>query len=79
MEPFYVEILPESAEEKHLSSHEGEEFIVVQQGEVEVIYGDETYRLGEGDSIYYNSIIPHCVSCLGETPAAIYAVVYIPR
>lgn len=79
MEPFYVEILPESAEEKHLSSHEGEEFIVVQQGGLEVIYGDETYRLGEGDSIYYNSIIPHCVSCLGDTPAAIYAVLYIPR
>jgi transcriptional regulator with XRE-family HTH domain len=79
MEPFYVEILPESAEEKHLSSHEGEEFIVVQHGDVEVIYGDETYSLTQGDSIYYNSIIPHCVSCVGQKPAAIYAVLYIPR
>ncbi len=79
MEPFYVELLPGSAEEKHLSSHEGEEFIVVQNGTVEVIYGDRTFVLGAGDSAYYNSIVPHCVSCKGEQQAAIYAVLYIPE
>jgi len=79
MEPFYVELMPESAQEKQLSSHEGEEFIVVQRGRVEVIYGDETYVLDSGDSIYYNSIVPHYVSCKGAEPAAIYAVLYIPR
>lgn len=79
MEPFYVELLPESAEEKQLSSHEGEEFIVVRSGEVEVVYGDERYTLGEGDSVYYNSIVPHNVSCKGPQPATIYAVLYIPR
>ncbi len=78
MEPFYVELLPESAQEKNLSSHEGEEFIVVQKGEVEVIYGTETYLLSTGDSIYYNSIVPHYVSCVGDKPAAIYAVLHIP-
>jgi transcriptional regulator with XRE-family HTH domain len=79
MEPFYVELLPASAEEKPLSSHEGEEFIVVQSGQVEVIYGNETHLLTVGDSIYYNSIVPHNVSCKGSAPAAIYAVLYIPR
>lgn len=79
MEPFYVELLPESAEEKNLSSHEGEEFIVVQSGCVELTYGTETYNLEAGDSIYYNSIVPHYVSCSGEDPAAIYAVLHIPR
>lgn len=79
MEPFYVELLPESAEEKELSSHEGEEFIVVQSGSVELIYGTETYNLQAGDSIYYNSIVPHYLSCDGGEPAAIYAVLHIPR
>ena len=79
MEPFYVELLPESAREKNLSSHEGEEFIVVHSGRIEVIYGTETYVLEPGDSIYYNSIVPHYVSCDGEQPAAIYAVLHIPR
>lgn len=79
MDPFYVELLPESETSKDLSSHEGEEFIVVYSGRVEVTYGTETYELDAGDSIYYNSIVPHYVSCKGAQPAAIYAVLYIPR
>ena len=79
MEPFYVQILPESARDKELSSHEGEEFIVVTSGQVEVIYGEETHNLQPGDSIYYNSIVPHHVSCAGDQPAEIYAVLYIPN
>jgi mannose-6-phosphate isomerase-like protein (cupin superfamily) len=79
MEPFYVELLPESEKARDLSSHEGEEFIVVYAGRVEVTYGTETVVLEAGDSIYYNSIVPHYVSCKGAQPAAIYAVLYIPR
>jgi uncharacterized cupin superfamily protein len=79
MEPFYVELLPESAKEKDLSSHEGEEFIVVVSGEVELIYGQETHILYPGDSSYFNSIVPHYISCRGETPATIYAVLYFPE
>jgi len=79
MEPFYVELLPESAQETELSSHEGEEFIVVLEGRVKVVYGKETHRLEPGDSIYYNSIVPHHVSTLDDTTAAIYAVLYIPE
>ena len=79
MEPFYVELLPESEKAKALSSHEGEEFIVVYAGRVEVTYGTEVVVLEAGDSIYYNSIVPHYVGCKGAQPAAIYAVLYIPR
>lgn len=79
MEPFFIEILPESAKEKRLSSHEGEEFIVVTDGQVEVIYGDKTHLLSKGDSIYYNSVVPHYVSCASETKASIYAVLYTPE
>ncbi len=78
MEPFYVELLPESEKSKDLSSHEGEEFIVVHSGQLEVTYGTEVYVLGVGDSIYYNSIVPHYVSCKGAQTASIYAVLYIP-
>lgn len=79
MEPFYIEILPESASEKKLSSHEGEEFIVVLSGEVEILYGQETHILKAGDSTYYNSVVPHYVSCHGARKAEIYAVLYIPE
>ncbi|SKA91113.1 transcriptional regulator, XRE family with cupin sensor [Paucidesulfovibrio gracilis DSM 16080] len=79
MEPFFIEILPESAENVKLSSHEGEEFIVVVSGQVEIRYGQETTILTEGDSVYYNSVVPHHVSAAGGEPAQIYAVIYFPE
>ncbi len=79
MEPFFIEILPESNKDKSLSSHEGEEFIIVVSGEVELIYGRETTILKAGDSMYYNSIVPHHVGCAGDKPASIYAVLYFPE
>ncbi|MDZ7759808.1 MAG: cupin domain-containing protein [Desulfovermiculus sp.] len=77
MEPFFIQILPESARHKDLSTHEGEEFIVVHSGRVEVIYGEDTHILEPGDSIYYNSIVPHHVACIGDEPAEVYAVLYL--
>jgi transcriptional regulator with XRE-family HTH domain len=79
MEPFFVELQPTDGQDRALSSHEGEEFVVVVEGRVEVVYGQATHTLEAGDSIYYNSIVPHHVGCAGETPAAIYAVLYIPE
>lgn len=79
MEPFHVEIFPESAEREKLSSHEGEEFIIVVSGNVQVKYGQETHVLKPGDSIYYNSVVPHHVSALNNEKAEIYAVLYFPE
>jgi len=79
MEPFFVELLPESSKDKTLSSHEGEEFIIVYSGKVELVYGEEVFQLESGDSVYYNSSTPHNVSCLGDQISTIYAVLYIPE
>lgn len=76
MEPFFVEVLEESASDTE-SSHEGEEFLVVVSGQIEVRYAGRVHRLGPGDSIYYNSVVPHRVSSVGG-PASIYAVLYFP-
>lgn len=76
MEPFIVDVLPVPVGEPDLSTHEGEEFIYVLQGEVEVRYGSETKKLGAGDSIYYDSIVPHRVS--SAAPAKVLAVIYAP-
>lgn len=78
MEPFIIDIHPSSAEKIALSAHEGEEFICVLSGEVEIAYGKETYRLAQGDSIYYDSIVSHNVHCAGDADARILAVVYAP-
>ncbi len=78
MEPFVIDINPEEAPEFQLSAHEGEEFIYVMQGEVEIVYGKDTYTLKEGDSIFYDSIVKHHVHGAPGKSAKILAVVYIP-
>jgi transcriptional regulator with XRE-family HTH domain len=78
MEPFIIEIYPSSAEDIHLSAHEGEEFLYIISGEVDVAYGQDTYHLHEGQSIYYDSIVPHHVHCSGDEQARVLAVVYGP-
>jgi len=78
MEPFIIDINPEETPNFQLSAHEGEEFIYVMQGEVEIVYGKETYNLKEGDSIFYDSIVNHHVHGAPGKAAKILAVVYIP-
>ena len=78
MEPFVIDINPEETPNFQLSDHEGEEFIYVMQGEVEIVYGKETYTLKEGDSIFYDSIVKHHVHGAPGKSAKILAVVYIP-
>lgn len=78
MEPFFIEVLPHPEEERKLSSHQGEEFIIVYSGKLLVIYGNETQVLEPGDTVYYNSIVPHYVGAAGDEPCTIYAVLYHP-
>lgn len=61
MEPFIIDIQPSEEKDFKLSAHEGEEFIYVLSGELEIEYGKEKYLLKEGDSIYYDSIVKHHV------------------
>lgn len=78
MEPFLIDIAPAKDVDFILSTHEGEEFIYVLGGVVEINYGKNTYILEEGDSIYYDSIIAHHVHAGNEEPARILGVVYTP-
>lgn len=77
MEPFVITLNPEEGEPVK-SSHEGEEFIYVFSGEVKLVYGTKDYTLSEGDTMYYNSVVPHWIGCSGDAPATILAVVHVP-
>jgi quercetin dioxygenase-like cupin family protein/DNA-binding XRE family transcriptional regulator len=76
MEPFIVDIEADAEQKK--STHEGEEFIYVLSGQLIIEYGKDTYTLNTGDSIFYDSIIPHSVLAGGDLPARIVAVLYTP-
>ena len=78
MEPFIIDVAATDDSDFVLSSHEGEEFIMVMEGTMEISYGKNTYLLEEGDSIYYDSIVPHHVHAYEGQAAKILAVVYTP-
>lgn len=78
MEPFIIDVEETADTDFVLSSHEGEEFIYVMEGTMEVAYGKNTYVLEAGDSIYYDSIVPHHVHGYQGQAAKILAVVYTP-
>ena len=78
MEPFIIDIEQNEDKDFHLSAHEGEEFIMVMKGTLEINYGKNTYVLEAGDSIYYDSIVPHHVHAFEGQAAQILAVIYVP-
>jgi transcriptional regulator with XRE-family HTH domain len=76
MEPFIVDIEANAVQDK--SAHEGEEFIYVLDGTLSLDYGNTTYILKAGDSVYYDSIVPHRVLSAASCPVKILAVIYTP-
>jgi transcriptional regulator with XRE-family HTH domain len=76
MEPFLVRLQPLSESPSARSTHDGEEFLYVLSGRVSVSLGDLSDVLEEGDSIYYNSSIPHHVHSANEREAVILAVIH---
>jgi transcriptional regulator with XRE-family HTH domain len=76
MEPFIVDIKHDAEQAK--STHEGEEFIHVLTGSIAIDYGKDSFVLHEGDSVYYDSIVPHRVLAADGKNARILAVIYTP-
>jgi quercetin dioxygenase-like cupin family protein len=76
MEPFLVTLTPTDSTQVEPNQHIGEEILFVLEGEVEVRLLDKTEILNPGDSIYYDSTMPHVVSCHGKEPATMLAVIY---
>jgi quercetin dioxygenase-like cupin family protein/ribosome-binding protein aMBF1 (putative translation factor) len=72
MEPFIVTLQPAAGGEP--SFHDGQEFIYVLEGEMEVIVGDTTDVLKPGDAVYYDSTSMHLVRAHGNNPVKILAV-----
>ncbi|MCP4666823.1 MAG: helix-turn-helix transcriptional regulator, partial [Deltaproteobacteria bacterium] len=64
MEPFLITLVPAETEEER-STHDGQEFIYVLKGATEVRLEEDIHILEPGDSIYYDSTVPHLVKCHG--------------
>ncbi|MBR2445901.1 MAG: AMP-binding protein [Clostridia bacterium] len=81
-EPFLVKFpyIPEEQNAPiHLSSHNGQEFDVIVKGSLKVQVGNHVDVLHEGDSIFYNSLIPHGMIAVSEGGCEFHAVVLNPQ
>ena len=76
MEPFLVEFRRKETGKLSYFSHEGEEFLYVLQGKLEFRTEDQYYALDPGDSLYFESSIPHAYRALGKKNAKALTVVY---
>jgi len=74
MEPFIVTLVPTDVEE--FSTHAGQEFLYVLEGEMKVQVGDHVDFLKPGDAVYYDSNQPHLVRCVSTNVTKILAVLY---
>ena len=79
MEPFLVEFKRKRAEKLSYFSHEGEEFIYLLEGTLEFRTETEQYVLYPGDSLYFESSIPHAYRAMGRRNAKALTVVYPAR
>lgn len=73
-EPFLVTITPDD-KPPVMHGHEGQEFNYVISGNMKLYIGDISYELSEGDSVYFDSSVPHAEVALGDKEAQFIAVV----
>jgi transcriptional regulator with XRE-family HTH domain len=73
MEPF---IISPALNKETTFQHDGEEFMYVLEGKHEFNYDGKKYILKKGDSIYFDSRIPHSGRSLGGKKARILTIIY---
>ena len=73
-EPFLVTVEPKE-EKPVLHAHAGQEFNWMVSGRMQFFIADAVYALEPGDSVYFDSSIPHAMRALDGVPARFLAVV----
>lgn len=75
MEPFIVKMEERDADDIVFNNHRGEEFLFLLEGKLEFRCGDTVVTLEEGDSLYFDSGIPHGYRGI-DGPAKTLVVIY---
>ncbi|MGB9698707.1 MAG: helix-turn-helix domain-containing protein [Thermodesulfobacteriota bacterium] len=76
MEPFQVEFEVKKKEDLIFFNHQGEEFVFVLEGKLEFNYENEVHLLEPGDSLYFDSSLPHAFRAVGSKNALAIDVIY---
>jgi quercetin dioxygenase-like cupin family protein len=78
LKAFKISIEPLQDHEGVGYQHEGEEFVYVLQGSVEITVGEHVNILEEGDSLHFNSGIRHRMRNISDIRSDMLVVVYGP-
>ncbi len=75
-DPFIVTVEPKPEEELiHYNSHDGQEFNLIIEGRMLLSIGGKDLILNPGDSIYFNSKLPHGMKALDGKTVRFLAVI----
>jgi mannose-6-phosphate isomerase-like protein (cupin superfamily) len=74
MEPFVVHPPREFPDAAAVFPHPGEEFLLVLKGAIEVQVGERQFRLETGDSVYFDSELPHRMRTVSRAMAEVLVV-----
>lgn len=78
MKAFLVTIDPKQDHKMVEYKHEGEEFLYVLQGHVDVMTGESQYHLKKGETLHFDSGITHKLRNVGDVEAKLLVVIYTP-
>lgn len=78
MEPCIVTEFARTHEDFPLAKHEGQEFVYVLEGKLELTLGEKKFALNKGDAAYFIGDIPHGGKSLSKKPARTINVHLIP-
>jgi len=76
VQPFVVTLSPGMGSGDHLIVHTGHEFVYCLSGSVRYTIDGKVYSLEPGDSIVFESHLPHCWINKGDTESQIILVIY---
>lgn len=76
MDPYWI-VLDEKGTVKNME-FEGEFFLLVIDGEIELNYGGKVDTLKQGDSAYFNALVKHNYRAIGGKRATIVGIHYMP-
>lgn len=75
-DPFIVTVEPKPADEPmHFNSHAGQEFNLVLEGRMMISIDGKELILNEGDSLYFNSKLPHGMKALDGKKVRFLAII----
>jgi mannose-6-phosphate isomerase-like protein (cupin superfamily) len=78
-EVFIVTVEPKPIETDYYRSiHAGQEFNMILEGSMAMTINDKELILNEGDSIYFDSSLPHGMKALNERSVKFLAVILYP-